>query len=512
MGDDRTTYRKEAALLFNLYFLLRDADMFPGWDYPLILSNLAVAFDPSLGQEIFEYSETQNPSSTLLNSLDRIERLITSRCGGILEFGDTFNDDQLIRMQEEGKLLLPRHYASIEILHRSAEEFLVDSGFLEHDTTSSIQRKMRVVQAVFFQEYLQKDNQGYYGGFSPLQLLKSFDLPVAEQRQILNLMQEVYNRKVWPMVYEVAAANGFYELCNRMLPAELKGSHAVQNYLWVYLSTTDGPPHHTTMANILEAGADPNSIVYEPVTLGSESETDTTIVRFLAPAFTCCFDQTARAVLRWAGDHDSDVRRLLRCIYAGVDFGRRFLSLYGSEQWGRDTFLESRYRPFHRVQFCVLGRQIYDMNGAFYFQTFVRDSVLDDSKTIEVQRELWSLFNLRSIKPYCRPLITFTDGLAYELIECPSTTPNAYLDWRRGDLEITHWDPDQGFKNHRVRYLAGAEVPNVAEWLVQRGYVLGDESDLDGVSGRTPFKEMVEIYDRIDKKYRSKELVPPEYS
>jgi hypothetical protein len=40
--------------------------------------------------------------------------------------------------------------------------------------------------------------------------------------------------------------------------------------------------------------------------------------------------------------------------------------------------------------------------------------------------------------------------------------------------------------------------------------LLGDESDLDGISEHTPFEEMVEIYDRLDTKYRPQEFTPSE--
>jgi hypothetical protein len=58
--------------------------------------------------------------------------------------------------------------------------------------------------------------------------------------------------------------------------------------------------------------------------------------------------------------------------------------------------------------------------------------------------------------------------------------------------------------------LAGQEVPNIREWLVQRGYLLGDDSDLERISENTPFEEMVQIYDRLDKKYRPKAFTPLE--
>jgi hypothetical protein len=98
-----------------------------------------------------------------------------------------------------------------------------------------------------------------------------------------------------------------------------------------------------------------------------------------------------------------------------------------------------------------------------------------------------------------------------EAVESPSIARDPTLGQGEEELDAPIWNPDLAFRKRTVRYTPGTLIPDIREWLVQRGYLLGDESDLDGLSERTPFGETVEIYDKIDKKYRPKDLTPREH-
>lgn len=66
------------------------------------------------------------------------------------------------------------------------------------------------------------------------------------------------------------------------------------------------------------------------------------------------------------------------------------------------------------------------------------------------------------------------------------------------------WPHDDPKYLHQVKRMQGQKVNDVHQWLVERGYTVLTESDVEGIRRETYIEEMAEIYWNWNEKYGMK--------
>ena len=120
LNGDEKHYRAEAATYFSYESF-----------YPLTLFDMVVALDPALQEKYLDECRPQDPL-TIADRCARLQTRILTRCAGLLEVnlqphGDTDPGPGAQAYDNTDQGILLKKNATIEFLHRTARDFLVDT-------------------------------------------------------------------------------------------------------------------------------------------------------------------------------------------------------------------------------------------------------------------------------------------------------------------------------------------------------------------------------------------------
>ncbi|TVY31187.1 Vegetative incompatibility protein HET-E-1 [Lachnellula hyalina] len=502
IGDDHPLYRKEAALYFNICMDLYDLPITldPFSDSFKNLFVFAAAVDPNLKNKLL----TQRPRPSLENikeNLLAVNRRLISRCAGLLE---TIIDDE---EEEDTEKILSRQKPKpwknlrVTLIHKSAREFLLDKAgmILDPDETTPTDRIFQITQAFALDDLYPGLHDGEYN--NALALLASEDIGLSDEQQseIFNLTKNIYQRNGWPNIYELAAYNALDYSLEPLRDGTSQSQRAVRNYilLCVYF-----PPYYLrqrrtvkplercfrVVLRLLEIGADLTAIFPSWI----QTKRFASIIGFPTPVLARILDSLVieSARFKMAGGIAIVEKILALYLHFGVNVKHKFLHCTGI--WELDMLGDS-FWPRQRIA-NVLSDTGDNMVAEFSIASFIHSAIetmIDDP----VERlAMKSRLGLDTTKAHSRILLYWRKDTVYAVSDEQSQTLRNIGDPREEYSEEAHEALDNLVKTMK-------EVDDVHQWLIERGYPIVEESDVEGISKTASLEEMAEIYWRLNEKF-----------
>jgi hypothetical protein len=484
-GDDRELYRKEAATLFNIF-------MFFSESMSVNLFLYAVAIDPTLRDLLLE-NRSPLSSNILRNSLLCVDRTIASRCAGILELFS-------LSEQEEGKveemlaMNTTRPWESLQFgfIHRSAKEFLLSKKFelLDQDPLSDTDRKIRVIQAVVLEDIYRRevprDRRTCETAMRVMANTKP-QLSDTQELDILNLMDDIYQQNGWAEFYENATKYGFQQPFVSLLDSASGNFQSLRNYLLVcalsgFLYTKQ---NKAAISRLLEMGADCTDFAV----LIPSLKTDSGVLYFPVPLLGY-FSLLALPMSNPFSDvpHFEEIVHL--CIQFGANIEAKFLyfdaTLSGSHSIGNNI---------------SAGRPIYEY---IYRSTLGFGLIVEVNFVNLISDSHWSSGFARRLRidagsAQCEVLLCFYKDTFYSVDDEVLNL----LDILR-QVVRQKGPHDKDYQKHVkkiVKTSKGKEVKDPKKWLTNRGYLVADVGDMEGVSPQATIHEMAAIYQQLNEKF-----------
>ncbi|TVY90314.1 Vegetative incompatibility protein HET-E-1, partial [Lachnellula willkommii] len=513
IGDDQPLYRKEAALYFNLCMDLRRAF------FKHNLFTFAAAVDPNLRDKLL--AQKLRPSIETANELLlAINRRLISRCAGLLE---TFSSEKEKDIEKILSRQTPKPWGNLQVglIHRSAKDFLLskEGMILGADETIPVERKFRISQA-FALDDLYTDDEQHKSGYNAALYFSNTeepDLSDEQKSEIFNLTKNIYQRNGWPYIYEDAAFCALDYCLEPLRKGNYQNQRAVQNYLLCCVSPFWVPTDINLTTRLIEMGADLNVII--PYWF----ETNKGAPRIGFP--TPILGNQIQNVIDYARSEIKDIatleKRLDFYFHSGLDVEYKFL--IHADIWRRkEESFEFWPRESPRARAFPIGNYdvIVEVSIATLIQSII-ESYTDDS----VERlAMVSRLGLDTTKAHYRILLYWHQKTVYAVSDEQSQTLRNIRDSAIEDPEIDaeayglessqtliviedsdseDWESDsvgQALEN-LVETMKGQEVDDVHQWLVERGYPVIEEKEVEGISRTASLDEMAEIYWRLNEKF-----------
>ena len=486
-GDDRELYRKEAATLFNIFMFLSELG-------PVNLFLYAVAVDPTL-RDLLLVNRSPLLSDILRNSLLCVDRTIASRCAGILELFSTSE-------QEEGKVeeILAmnntRPWKNLEFgfIHRSAKEFLLSkkSELLDQDPLSDTDRKIRVIQAVVLEDiYRREVPQNRRNCKMAMRIMANTETQLSDTQEldILNLMDDIYQRNGWAEFYEDATMSGFHQPFVSLLDSASGNFQSLRNYLLVCALSGfryTKQRNKAAISRLLEMGADCTDFTI----LVPSLNTDNGVLYFPVPLLGY-FSHFGN----FYGLHESDVphfEEIVRlCIQFGANIETKFLQF--------DTKLSDKVN--YKSEFDCTSRPIYEYiySSRTGFGLIVEVNLVDLILGSYGRSDLAGRLRIDAGSAQCEVLLCFYKDTFYGVDD---EVLNLLDTLRQIVRQKGIYGKDyQKHVKKIVKISKGKEVKDPKKWLTDRGYLVADVGDMEGVSPQATIHEMAAIYQQLHEKF-----------
>jgi hypothetical protein len=490
-GDDRELYRKEAATLFNIF-------MFFSESISVNLFLYAVAVDPTLRDLLLE-NRSPLSSDIVRNSLLCVDRTIASRCAGILELFSTSEHEEG-KVEEILAMNTTRPWKNLQFgfIHRSAKEFLLSkkSELLDQDPLSDTDRKIRVIQAVVLEDIYQREEPKYGRNcMTAMRIMANREPQLSDTQEldILNLMDDIYQRNGWAEFYEDATKYGFQQPFVSLLDSASGNLQSLRNYLLV--CALSGFRHtkqrnKAAISRLLQMGADctdftvlipylktANGVLYFPVPLLG-----------LFSHFQLQFHRHPNSHPKSDFPHFEEIVHL--CIQFGANIEAKFLYL--------DTSL-SNFTYASDSGFAV--RPIYE-NTYFSptgFGLIVEVNFVDLILGSYGWSDLAGRLRIDAGSAQCEVLLCFYEHTFYSV---DGEVLNLLDILRQVVRQKGPHDKDsQEHVKKIVKISKGKEVKDPKKWLTDRGYLVADVGDMEGVSPQATIHEMAAIYQHRNEKF-----------
>jgi len=490
LGDDQHLYSKESALFFNIYLVFSEMNLSFQFGHPNLF-HFAAAVDLTLRDILF--TQNRGPPTKINEILLKINRKLMSRCAGILEAVCPEGEGDVQELLS-GEEIRPWEVITIELLHRSAKEFLLSMKDKLLDQKSPVERKFRVLQALALDDlYLPKRNHinewiGQNMAMENMVYTES-TLPDKEQLDILNVIHEVHQRNGWTEFYEVAAYYGLHQAHGRLLEGQSGDSSALLNYLLICALSYYTPNTSTMVSFLLERGADINWMCLLPVDIADRD------MWFPVPllAYFITYATGSRTGV--------DGRKLfLSFLEFGEDMKQKFLCYDCGHSTGTGR-VEAKYRPSYRVESIFSESFIVERN---YVDVILQHHLEREDFTQAEMSATLSRLGLDAVKAHYKILLYFHKSTAYGADDEDSDAINEILvELRSKRLEERTKEICKEYFDRIYEILKGKEVEDVKQWLVDKGYNVldDDDSDIKQISDKASIHEMAEIYRRLNGRF-----------
>jgi hypothetical protein len=487
-GDDRELYRKEAATLFNIFMFLSES----------VAANLflyAVAVDPTLRDLLLE-NRSPLSSNILSNSLLCVDRTIASRCAGILELFSTSE-------QGEGKLeeilamntTRPWENLQFGFIHRSAVEFLLSkkSELLDQDPLSDTDRKIRVIQAVVLEDIYQRDIPRYRRKCKTAMMIMANTEPQLSDTQeldILNLMDDIYQRNGWAEFYEDATKLGFHQPFVSLLDSASGNFQPLRNYLLVcalsgFQYTYTEQRNKAAISRLLEMGADCTDFTI----LVPSLKTDNGILYFPVPLLGYFSN------FRYPyGLHEPETPHFEEIVHLCIQFGANIEAkfLYFDTRLSGSTYT---------IDSGSAGRPIYEYTcgSPTRFSLIVEVNFVDLILGSYGGSDLARRLRIDAGSAQREVLLCFYEETFYSVDD---EVLNLLDILRQVVRQKGIYGKDyQKHVKKIVKISKGKEVKDPKKWLTDRGYLVANVGDMEGVSPQATIHEMAAIYQQLHEKF-----------
>jgi hypothetical protein len=481
-GDDRELYRKEAATLFNIF-------MFFSESMSVNLFLYAVAIDPTLRDLLLE-NRSPLSSNILRNSLLCVDRTIASRCAGILELFS-------LSEQEEGKveemlaMNTTRPWESLQFgfIHRSAKEFLLSKKFelLDQDPLSDTDRKIRVIQAVVLEDiYPREVPQDRRTCKRAMRIMANTEPQLSDTQEldILNLMDDIYQQNGWAEFYENATKYGFQQPFVSLLDSASGNFQSLRNYLLVCALSGfqyTEQRNKAAISRLLDMGADCTDFTV----LIPSLNTDNGFLYFPVP------------LLGYFSDVDlpeSDIPHFEEIIHLCIQFGANIEAkfLHFDPRLSDSTYTRDS------LNFAVRPIDDYIYSSPIGFGLIVEVNSVDLILGSYRRSDLALRPRIDAGSAQREVLLCFYKNTFYSVDDKVLNL----LDTLRQPVRQTYYDNDyQKHVKKIVKILKGKEVKDPKKWLTDRGYLVADVGDMEGVSPQATIHEMAAIYQQLHEKF-----------
>jgi hypothetical protein len=484
-GDDRELYRKEAATLFNIFMFFSESGL------PEVnLFLYAVAVDPTMRDLLLE-NRSPLSSNILRNSLLSIDRTIASRCAGILELFSASEQEES-KVEEILAMNTTRPWENLRFgfIHRSAKEFLLSkkSELLDQDPLSDTDRKIRVIQAFVLEAiYRWEVRQSERNCKMAMSIMADEEPQLSDTQEldILNLMDDIYQRNGWAEFYEDATKFGFHQPFVSLLESASGNFKSLRNYLLVCaLSRFPYTRNKAAISRLLEMGADCTDFT----ALIPSLKTENGVLYFPVPLLGCLshFQLQVRAH-GFPGSNVLPFEEIVHlCIQFGANIEAKFLHI--------DTRLYIFYNNYSA------GRPIYEFiypspdEFGLIVEANSVDLILDSYEKSDLALRL----RIDAGSAQREVLLCFYKDIFYSVDDEVLNL----LDILRQVLRQEGYSKDyQKHVKKIVKILKGKEVKDPKKWLTDRGYLVADVGDMEGVSPQATIHEMAAIYQQLNEKF-----------
>jgi hypothetical protein len=488
-GDDSTVYRKDAALYFNVAIALQDLYAYHGKHRLFIF---AVTVDTQLREKLLVQKSIPSHAELKEVLLALVEK-IGSRCAGLLEIS-SMSEKPLT-----GNYYSPWADVGVTFIHKSAKDFLMAKKdiLLAPDETSSTERAFRILQALVAGCLLYASDQIHWGYLkTPISEMATnglFNLPEVYQSKILKLTQALYQALGAPHFYEVAARYGYFQCLEVLQEATKINPLAVKNYLLLCTRPSKRSNMGRTLdRHLIAIGADPNAIRVNWIKHPGATAPILGLVRPHLSSYLAKTEERISAVTELEEE-------LLFCLHLCSDIEHKFLMQSHTlmlAQIGDPLFFIRYMVPWHKARpgwdHVQLGNgALVEINIAFLVQHTIWSYTADTT----VRTAIASRIRLDPTKVHYRILLYWEKSdYAYTVRDEYSRIlpdPKIRLD-------------DKTKRLNQVKKMQGQKVNDVHQWLVERGYTVLTESDVEGVRPETSVEEMAEIYWNWNEKYGMK--------
>jgi hypothetical protein len=510
--DDHELYSEEAAMIFNTFILMSELQHDAGRSWNLL--HYAIAFDSALREEHLKAKSTL-PLPILKKTLLAVDAKLNSRCAGILEVVSAVGGRQDIAhtLMRDG----PRSWdpIGVDFLHRSAKEFLLSSrkDLLDQDPISAAERKFRVLQATILDSSYPPRDLVTGRGRNKAMYIMSRSRPFLSNEQeleILDLLKEIYERNGWPEFYENAAHHGFQQPLAHLFEASQGDIGPLGSYLLLSALLNNIGIEFSTVSYLLEMGSySGSSVALAPIEIHDKSS-----IYILMPLL----GHFIRHVLLIDRKILLLVENMIRLFVGiGADLEARFLDYELGTL--RLYSVNPASRPYY--QSYKLGRDglrfLVERNCVdIIFEVFLGCEKFSPAERLAIASRL----GLDISRARHKVLLYFHGDSVYGADDEDSDALNDILGWPESRLlaldghntsllldnatssnSMTSSTEDKNEAAKLLQVLKGKEVDDVEKWLVDRGYALASESDIEGISDQATVYEMAAIYQKLGEKY-----------
>jgi hypothetical protein len=499
LGDDEEIYSKEAAMIFNTFILMSSLAIYnyraPRWN----LLQHAIAFDPTLRGKLLKLDSLPDQMSLRKILLD-VDPKLTSRCAGILEVVSHSHEEQDIPQLLSRATYRPWETIGVEFLHRSAKDFLLNSRnlLLDQDPTLAAERKFGVVQAIVLDDIYPPSDHKQHLSFA-MNIMRKTVLSFSDEQEvkILNLMKEIYQRNRWPEFYELAARHGFRRPIDHLFETSPGDIGPLRSYLLLCALSQYTPRISATVSHLLQMGAySSNSVALKQIRIPGGGSVYS-LVPLLGHLFENAFGYSS---LPNGGFIENIIQSFIEC---GADLEETFFHRHSWKPTVQDT---TTCRPLYSCNVLHTGKHlIVEVNSV----DIIVERYLKQFSPVE-RSTTASRLGLEASRARCKILLYFDEGIAYGADDEDSEALNKILGWPKSRTSLSDENIDN-FSRRVVQVddkpekilelLKGKEVKDVKKWLVDRGYTLVDEKDIEGISNEATVHEMAAIYQRLGEKY-----------
>lgn len=509
--DDQPLYRKEAALYFNI-----SEDLY---DPTLNSRNLfifAAAVDPSLRDKLL--AQKLRPSLEFIkDNLLAVNRRLISRCAGLLETV-TFSDEEEKDIEKILSRQTPRPWGGlyVALIHRSAEEFLLNHGGmnLDPDETTPSERKFRISKAIALEDlYPDAKHEEGYNDALIYASNESIDLSDEQRSEIFNLTKNIYQRNRWPSIYEGAASTAFDNSLEPLRKGNSQNQKALQNYLLLCVNPglfdiqsrmtvnwttrlmelrSDSRRVINLTTRLIEMGADLNAIF--PIWIATEK--DAPLIGLPTPKLKQYLESLGptQDLNRWEVAEMEKSLGFYLCFTASSGVEYKFLDYEHITMrgvMGNRVFVPRRVHrriPYPRNTVLVEASIVHSIQ-----------SLIEGRTNDPVERlAMMSRLGLDARKAHDRILLYWHGKTVYAVSDEQSQSLRNIGDSYSGVPASEALDQACG---NLVQTMKGQEVGDVHQWLVARGYPVIEEKEVEGISKTASLDEMAEIYWRLNEKF-----------